>query len=114
MLASHALALSGVPLSRVWGRIRPIRDSRYEMLRGYFHGADDGKRDNIEDQPPAPAHGHHPGGRGRVGRALGDLPLGSCRLTAMVRAGRRGSWTPRRISASRPATRWCRRAPSIR
>jgi CPA2 family monovalent cation:H+ antiporter-2 len=41
MLGSHALVLLGVPLQRVVKRIREARDSRYRLLRGYFHGADD-------------------------------------------------------------------------
>ncbi len=41
MLASHALALAGVPLHRVLRRVREIRDGRYALLRGYFHGATD-------------------------------------------------------------------------
>lgn len=39
MLASHALALAGVPLHRVLRRVREVRDSRYALLRGYFHGS---------------------------------------------------------------------------
>jgi CPA2 family monovalent cation:H+ antiporter-2 len=41
MLGSHALVLLGVPLKRVIRRVRDARDSRYRLLRGYFHGADD-------------------------------------------------------------------------
>jgi CPA2 family monovalent cation:H+ antiporter-2 len=41
MLASHALALVGVPLRRVIRIVRDQRDARYGLLRGYFHGADD-------------------------------------------------------------------------
>ncbi len=41
MLASHALVLLGVPLRRVVARVQEMRDSRYALLRGYFHGADD-------------------------------------------------------------------------
>jgi CPA2 family monovalent cation:H+ antiporter-2 len=41
MLGSHALVLLGVPLTRVIRRVRDARDSRYRLLRGYFHGADD-------------------------------------------------------------------------
>ena len=41
MLGSHALVLLGVPLARVVKRVREARDSRYRLLRGYFHGADD-------------------------------------------------------------------------
>jgi len=41
MLASHALALVGVPLRRVLRLVQEQRDARYQLLRGYFHGADD-------------------------------------------------------------------------
>ena len=41
MLASHALALVGVPMRRVIRITRDARDARYGLLRGYFHGADD-------------------------------------------------------------------------
>jgi CPA2 family monovalent cation:H+ antiporter-2 len=41
MLASHALALVGVPVRRVIRLTRDARDARYGLLRGYFHGADD-------------------------------------------------------------------------
>jgi CPA2 family monovalent cation:H+ antiporter-2 len=41
MLASHALALVGVPMPRIMRMEREARDARYGLLRGYFHGADD-------------------------------------------------------------------------
>ena len=41
MLASHALALVGVPMRRVLRVVQAQRDARYNLLRGYFHGADD-------------------------------------------------------------------------
>lgn len=41
MLASHALALVGVPMRRVIRLTRDARDRRYGLLRGYFHGSDD-------------------------------------------------------------------------
>jgi len=41
MLASHALALVGVPMRRVIRVVQDLRDARYNLLRGYFHGADD-------------------------------------------------------------------------
>ncbi len=41
MLASHALALVGVPMRTVIRLTRDARDARYGLLRGYFHGADD-------------------------------------------------------------------------
>ncbi|MBH9551762.1 cation:proton antiporter [Inhella gelatinilytica] len=47
MLASHALALVGVPMRRVLRITREARDARYGLLRGYFHGADD---DGLEER----------------------------------------------------------------
>jgi CPA2 family monovalent cation:H+ antiporter-2 len=41
MLASHALALVGVPMRRVLRVAQEAREARYGLLRGYFHGADD-------------------------------------------------------------------------
>src|SRR3989441_10294960 len=41
MLASHALVLLGVPLKRVVRRIRDVREHRYSLLRGFFHGGTD-------------------------------------------------------------------------
>jgi monovalent cation:H+ antiporter-2, CPA2 family len=46
MLASHALALVGVPMRRVIRIVQDQRDARYNLLRGFFHGADDGSTDN--------------------------------------------------------------------
>ena len=46
MLASHALALVGVPMRRVLRVIQQQRDARYGLLRGFFHGADD---DTVEE-----------------------------------------------------------------
>jgi monovalent cation:H+ antiporter-2, CPA2 family len=48
MLASHALALVGVPMRRVIRRVQDQRDARYSLLRGYFHGADDNTVDDLE------------------------------------------------------------------
>ena len=41
MLASHALALVGVPMRRVLRRVQDAREARYGLLRGYFHGSSD-------------------------------------------------------------------------
>ncbi|MFZ4287692.1 monovalent cation:proton antiporter-2 (CPA2) family protein [Variovorax sp. HJSM1_2] len=46
MLASHALALVGVPMRRVIRVVQDQRDARYNLLRGFFHGADD---DGVDD-----------------------------------------------------------------
>jgi CPA2 family monovalent cation:H+ antiporter-2 len=50
MLASHALALVGVPMRRVLRIIQDQRDARYNLLRGYFHGADDDSVDEIHHE----------------------------------------------------------------
>jgi CPA2 family monovalent cation:H+ antiporter-2 len=41
MLATHSLLLLGVPLARVLARVRAIREERYSLFRGFFHGATD-------------------------------------------------------------------------
>ncbi|CAM5787946.1 cation:proton antiporter domain-containing protein [Rhizobacter fulvus] len=65
MLASHALALVGVPMRRVIRVVQDQRDARYGLLRGYFHGADD---DTVDEMKTArllsvtlPAAGSHLG-----------------------------------------------------
>lgn len=50
MLASHALALVGVPMRRVIRIVRDQRDARYNLLRGYFHGADDESADELQQE----------------------------------------------------------------
>ena len=50
MLASHALALVGVPMRKVIHLVQVQRDARYKLLRGYFHGADDDTFDEIDQE----------------------------------------------------------------
>ena len=50
MLASHALALVGVPMRRVIRIVQEQRDARYSLLRGYFHGADDDGIHELESE----------------------------------------------------------------
>ena len=89
MLGSHALVLLGIPLARVIRRVRDARDSRYRLLRGYFHGADD-TQDSLDEplqvrlhtivlEADAPA----------VGRPLGELDLAATgvEVTAVRRRG---------------------------
>jgi len=73
MLASHALALVGVPMRRVIRITRDARDKRYGLLRGYFHGADDDTVDELDQArlssvtlPTASPH---------AGKLLDDLAL---------------------------------------
>ncbi|MCB1956451.1 MAG: cation:proton antiporter [Rhodocyclaceae bacterium] len=80
MLASHALALIGVPINRVVRRIREIRSQRYEMMRGFFHGASDD-----EDGPDAQQERLHsvvlPEGAYAVGRSIAELDFGVMDVT---------------------------------
>ena len=50
MLASHALALVGVPMRRVIRVVQDQRDARYDLLRGYFRGADDDTINQIDQE----------------------------------------------------------------
>lgn len=73
MLASHALALVGVPMRRVIRITQDARDARYGLLRGYFHGADD---DTVSEQHQARLQSISlPPGAPSVGERLGDLTL---------------------------------------
>ncbi|WP_322091521.1 cation:proton antiporter domain-containing protein [Paraburkholderia bannensis] len=90
MLASHMLVLMGVPMRRVVRRVEELRDERYSLLRGYFHGTDDAGEDGHEQvrlqsvpvDPRADA----------VGRTLADLGLVDLgvEVTAIRRHGIRG------------------------
>jgi len=87
MLASHALALAGVPLHRVLRRVREIRDGRYALLRGYFHGADDDLQERaaevmLKSFPLAASFAS-------VGQRLSDLDLSQAGVDiSSVRRGR--------------------------
>jgi CPA2 family monovalent cation:H+ antiporter-2 len=48
MLASHTLALVGVPLPRVLKRLRQARAQRYSLLRDWFRGSDDASLEDAE------------------------------------------------------------------
>ncbi|MBC7444690.1 MAG: cation:proton antiporter [Polaromonas sp.] len=50
MLASHALALVGVPMRRVIRVVQDQRDARYNLLRGFFRGADDDTTDELDQE----------------------------------------------------------------
>jgi CPA2 family monovalent cation:H+ antiporter-2 len=73
MLASHALALVGVPMRRVIRMVQDQRDARYNLLRGYFRGADDNTINEIEQERLATVT--LPLGIKCVGKPLGKLAL---------------------------------------
>jgi CPA2 family monovalent cation:H+ antiporter-2 len=73
MLASHALALVGVPMRRVIRIVQDQRDARYNLLRGYFHGADDSTAQEVEQERLATVT--LPMDAGALGRPLSKLSL---------------------------------------
>jgi monovalent cation:H+ antiporter-2, CPA2 family len=90
MLASHALALVGVPMRRVIRVVQDQRDARYAMLRGYFHGADDDTAQERE-QERLQTCTLGPGSHVR-GQRLGQLDLAS--LGVVLVSLRRGKQNP--------------------
>lgn len=73
MLASHALALVGVPMRRVIRVVQDQRDARYNLLRGYFRGADDDTVNELEQERLATVT--LPFGIKSLGQPLGSLTL---------------------------------------
>ena len=81
MLASHALALVGVPMRKVIRLTRDARDARYGLLRGYFHGADD---DTVEElQQARLASVTLPAAAACHGKPLADLALHALGVTVV-------------------------------
>jgi CPA2 family monovalent cation:H+ antiporter-2 len=89
MLASHSLLVIGVPLTRVLARIRSIREERYGLFRGYFHGATD-FADAAEDlQPRLHTVLLHERARA-IGRSLHDVGIDrAVEVTGVRRRGAR-------------------------
>lgn len=73
MLASHALALVGVPMRRVIRVVQDQRDARYNLLRGYFRGADDDTADELEQERLSTVT--VVAGLNSIGQTLGQLSL---------------------------------------
>ncbi len=92
MLASQTLALLGLPMSRVFGYVRRVREDRYRLLRGYFQGSaaqdlEDPSRYREELKTVA-----LPAGAYAVGRRLGDIGLDAMgiEVQGIRRGGHRG------------------------
>ena len=88
MLASHALLLIGVPLARVLARIRSIREERYSLFRGFFHGTSD-TADAAENLQPRLRSVLLPDRAHAIGRPLADLNLAE--LVEVTGVRRRGA-----------------------
>jgi CPA2 family monovalent cation:H+ antiporter-2 len=89
MLAMHSLLVLGVPLNRVLKRLHSIREERYSLFRGFFHGASDAAdaADNLQPRLhtvllPDRAHA--------AGKALSSLGIADAvEVTGVRRRGAR-------------------------
>jgi len=89
MLASHSLLLVGVPLNRVLARIRAIREERYSLFRGFFHGATDAA-DAAENLQPRLHSLLLTERSAAVGKSLDQVDLrGGVEITGVRRRGAR-------------------------
>ncbi|MCL2872249.1 MAG: monovalent cation:proton antiporter-2 (CPA2) family protein [Betaproteobacteria bacterium] len=75
MLASHSLLALGIPLPRVLARIRSVREERYSLLRGFFHGVSDAQEDAEENLQPRLRSVVLMDGAAAIGKTLGELDL---------------------------------------
>ena len=91
VLASHALALAGLPAAVVMRKMREIRDDRYRLLQGFFHGADDLLEDQIEQDPIHLYAFALPAEASSLGKSLQDIDWKGARVTTIV--GKRGKTT---------------------
>ena len=89
MLASHALALAGVPIQQVQRRLMMVRESRYALLQGFFRGADDNAVDEIEDAPMHLRAVRLLASAAGVGQTVGEIGGQGVRVTALVRRSER-------------------------
>ena len=97
MLASHSLLLLGVPLNRVLSRIRAIREERYSLFRGFFHGATDAA-DAADNLQPRLHSVMLPDRAYAVGRTLAELDVAA--LVEVTGVRRRG------LRSQRPGADW--------
>ncbi len=92
MLATHALALLGVPMHRVIKRLREVREQRYVLLRGFFHGSSDSTDHLADAQQPRLHSVVLAEGARAIGKLLGELQLEetAVSVSAIRRRGIRG------------------------
>ncbi len=76
MLASHALALVGIPLPRILKRIREIRAERYHLLRGIYRGGEHLHEESLEERQQVRLHSVPlEAGAYGIGKSLAELRL---------------------------------------
>jgi len=98
MLATHALALVGVPMHRVIRRLRELREQHYALLRGFFHGASDLQEGLADAEQPRLRAVTLDDGAWAVGRSIAELELE--KLGAGVTALRRRSQPDARVTGT--------------
>jgi CPA2 family monovalent cation:H+ antiporter-2 len=88
MLASHSLLVLGVPLNRVLARIRAIREERYSLFRGFFHGVTDAAdaADNLQPRLHSVLLTDR---SAAIGKLLSEVDLGDVTVTGVRRRGAR-------------------------
>jgi CPA2 family monovalent cation:H+ antiporter-2 len=88
MLASHSLLVLGVPLNRVLARIRAIREERYSLFRGFFHGVTDAAdaADNLQPRLHSVLLTER---SAAIGKLLSEVDLGDVTVTGVRRRGAR-------------------------
>jgi CPA2 family monovalent cation:H+ antiporter-2 len=89
MMASHTLMLLGLPLSNVMKRIQAVRESRYELMRGFFRGVTDEDEDLDETTQPRLFSVHIGPQYAAIGKTLAELDLDQL-LVGVVAVRRRG------------------------
>lgn len=75
MLATHALALVGVPMHRVIRHLRKLREQHYALLRGFFHGATDASAHLADADQPRLHVVTLDAGAWTIGRTLDEIAL---------------------------------------
>lgn len=93
MIASQALLLLDVPLSRVMRRIEKQRSSRYRLMREFFRGDELGEKDGERDTHRLRSLVIQPESKA-IGRQLRDLDLRGVTVAALVRSGDRQATPP--------------------
>ena len=89
MLAAQTMLQLGMPLNRVLRRLRDVRQERYSLMRGYFHGATD--EDTPDHEQPRLRTIVATDGAACVGKTLESLNLVGLevQVTAVRRTGER-------------------------
>jgi monovalent cation:H+ antiporter-2, CPA2 family len=89
MLATQTMLQLGVPLNRVLHTLREVREERYSLMRGFFHGATDVSTEDSHQPRLRTVLAHE--GSACVGKTLAALNLAGTgvKLTAIRRHGSR-------------------------